>query len=198
MEVFLAADIFLSQIVSATSSSSGFEAIVENYMSLLGESDEAPTHGIETSENDGTNFIEPGNEEEEEDSRDENSTKNPPGRSGSVWEIEDEAETALVNNCDYLCWIGFTSHIMLLALHLFVNTVQLSAWAEGNIFLIWGTIWYIFMTFWDVGLILNLDYFYELARWKRIVPWAFSLMFACYYYIGLFTEIAKLTAGETW
>ena len=153
MDFFVAPDIFLSQLVSIGSEAdaSSFETIAESYFGLVGQSD--------TSDSDGTNFTEP-----EEDKDDNDSTKNPPRR-GSVWDMEAEAEKALMDNCDYLCWVGFTSHVILLALHIFINAVQLSAWADGSLLLLWGTLWHVFMTVWDVGLILDLAYFYELDRW---------------------------------
>uniref|UniRef100_A0A7S3HX17 Uncharacterized protein n=1 Tax=Favella ehrenbergii TaxID=182087 RepID=A0A7S3HX17_9SPIT len=87
---------------------------------------------------------------------------------------------------------------MLFAMHIFVNVVQLQGWAEGNLMLLAGTAWYVFISIWDVGLILNLRFFREIASWKRTIPWLMTFLFACYFYVGVFAEIQKIMQGETW
>ena len=64
--------------------------------------------------------------------------------------------------------------------------------------LLLGTVWYIFISIWDIGMILNLTFFYALKGWARTVPWVVAFVHATYFYIGLGFEIVKLFQGETW
>ena len=64
--------------------------------------------------------------------------------------------------------------------------------------LLFGTVWYIWISIWDIGLILNLRFFYAMASWTRILMWVLAFMYLAYYYIGLIYEFYKLFNGETW
>ena len=62
--------------------------------------------------------------------------------------------------------------------------------------LVFGSIWFIFMTVWDMGLIMKYPEFLEMSSWMRTVPFGMSIFFNTYYYIGVVSELWKLWKGQ--
>lgn len=85
-----------------------------------------------------------------------------------------------------------------LGIHLFIHVEQMYAWAEGNIMLIWGTIWFTLTSVWNVGLLLKMPELLTLPRWTRLVPFGLSIMHLSYFFSGTITEVMKVLDGETW
>lgn len=81
-------------------------------------------------------------------------------------------------------------------IHLYIYADQLEVWAHGNLLLLSGTAWFVFMMFWDMALILEYPEFLALSSWMRTVPYGLSLIFLANYYSGLAAEILKLRRGQ--
>ena len=81
-------------------------------------------------------------------------------------------------------------------LHLYTNIEQMQAWANGNFILLGGTVWFIFIGVWDMGLIMKYPEFLMMPARKRTLPFGLSIIFLSYYYTGLFAEALKLWKGH--
>ena len=70
------------------------------------------------------------------------------------------------------------------------------AWAQGNLILLAGTVWFVFMAIWDMGLIMKYPEFMMMPTTKRTLPFGMSIVFCSYYYVGVFAEVLKLWKGH--
>ena len=59
-----------------------------------------------------------------------------------------------------------------------------------------GSVWFVFIGIWDMGLIMKYPEFLEMPAWKREIPMGFSIIFNSYYYIGLGAIALKLWKGH--
>ena len=75
---------------------------------------------------------------------------------------------------------------------------QLRFWAEGNLILLSGTMWYLFITLWNTLVMLEYPEVMVLPAWTRIVPFALSIIWLSYYFSGIVVEVHKLLNGQTW
>ena len=103
-----------------------------------------------------------------------------------------------MDGCDIVCSLGVGLQFILFGFHLFINMEQLHAWADGNLFLMSGTLWFIFISVWNVGVLLNYEGLMEMADWTRLVPFCLSIMGLSYYIVGIIAELVKMTSGGTW
>ena len=71
------------------------------------------------------------------------------------------------DHCAGFCQLAYSLHLMLWMLHLFINGEQMHAWAQGNLMLLAGTCWFIFMALWDMGLILKYPEFMQMTTTKQ-------------------------------
>ena len=81
-------------------------------------------------------------------------------------------------------------------IHLYTNIDKLHAWANGNLILLAGTIWFVLIAVWDMGLILKYPEFLEMPTHQRTLPFGFALVFLAYYYTGVFALLLKFWAGH--
>lgn len=87
---------------------------------------------------------------------------------------------------------------VLMGLHLFVHGDQMHLWADGNLTLVLGTFWYLFMTLWNVLVMLEYPEVMVMASWTRIVPFGLSICWLAYYFTGMVVETYKLITGDSW
>ena len=64
--------------------------------------------------------------------------------------------------------------------------------------LIWGTAWYVFISIWNVLVMLEYPEIMVLPSWMRVLPFGVCIAFLSYYIAGIATEIIKLSNDETW
>ena len=100
------------------------------------------------------------------------------------------------DHCQGFCQFAYGLHLILWMIHLYTNIEMLHAWANGNLFLLMGTMWFILMAMWDMGLIMKYPEFLGMPTLNRTIPFGFALIFLAYYYIGVFSLIFKLKAGH--
>ena len=83
-------------------------------------------------------------------------------------------------------------------IHLFVHVELMYAWAHGNVMLLWSTIWFTFLSLWNVALLLKLPELFTLPRWTRVAPFVFSSAHLAFVLVGLGGEILDWFSGDTW
>lgn len=59
---------------------------------------------------------------------------------------------SLVDDCGWQCQLTFSLQVIYLGVHLWLYAGELHAWAEANLILIFGTIWFLFMSVWTCGV----------------------------------------------
>ena len=92
----------------------------------------------------------------------------------------------------------FYLEFLLLGMHLFVHVDQLHAWANGSLMLIFSTIWYLFISIWNILVMFEYPEVMILKPWTRIVPFALSIVWLCYYFSGMVVEVYKWMTGDSW
>ena len=103
-----------------------------------------------------------------------------------------------VTNCNSLCEMLWGANIVLAMIHLYTNADQLEGWANGNVMLLLGTVWFVFISVWNMGMIVDFPELLALPQWQRTVPFAFAAMFNSYYYTALFALVWKIRQGGNW
>ena len=97
-----------------------------------------------------------------------------------------------MQNCTSLCYLAFAGHVVAFAFHLFLNVVQMVGWAEGNLMLLTGTAWLVFISLMNMGLVLKHEDYVGLDSWQRSVPWGLSLLPVVYWWIAAVIEVTKV------
>ena len=103
-----------------------------------------------------------------------------------------------MNNCNSYCAMAVFLQFILLGIHLYVNMEQLHAWAMGNLWLLISTLWFVFISMWNLMLTIRLPEFYMLTSWKRVVPFVMASIGLFYWTAGVIFEIVKYASGDTW
>ena len=74
----------------------------------------------------------------------------------------------------------------------------MGGWAEGSLILLLATSWFLFITVWNIGLIMDDQGFLNMEMWKRTLPWGLSVTYSLYFIFGLISLIIKTNTGMTW
>jgi len=75
---------------------------------------------------------------------------------------------------------------------------MLHYWADANLLLLGSTGWYLFLSIWNLGVLIEYPEFMVLPAWTRLVPFVISAAFLSYYFSSLVVELFKIMHGETW
>ena len=59
-----------------------------------------------------------------------------------------------------------------------------------------GTVWFVLIGVWDMGLIMKYPEFFAMPTYHRTLPFGFALFFLAYYYTGVFSLLLKFWAGH--
>ena len=95
------------------------------------------------------------------------------------------------HDCDGLCTIVWGGSVMMLMLHLYIHGEQLNVWADGNLFLLGGTAFFVMVSLMNVFLAQEYPEFLMAPQWMRTVPFALCLGFVTFFYIGWTAELKK-------
>ena len=101
-------------------------------------------------------------------------------------------------HCDAKCLVTMLVNGALLGYHLFIHAEALHAWANGNLILIWSSAWFVFISIWNVLVMLEYPEVMVMAKWTRVLPFFLCIVFLSYFFAGVAIEIIKVSRGETW
>ena len=95
------------------------------------------------------------------------------------------------------CVVEMMISLLLWAWHMYQYGDFMYMWAEGSFILITGSLWFHFITVWNMAIVMKYPGFMEMDSLYRFLPFAMALMFNLYYYAGVIAWFVKLWTMDT-
>ena len=73
----------------------------------------------------------------------------------------------------------------------------MGGWAEGSLILLLATSWFLFISIWNMALIMDYEGFLNMPMWKRTLPWGISMTYSLYFVFGIIAWIIKSNTSMT-
>ena len=79
--------------------------------------------------------------------------------------------------------------------HLWTNLEVMHAWAHGNFLLLASSVGFVFISIWDMGLIMKYPEFMLMPVTHRTLPFGVCIIFITYWYTLMIAEVVKIWKG---
>ena len=101
-----------------------------------------------------------------------------------------------IHHCDAMCQIIYTVHLINIGVHLETMIERLHGWANGNLILLANTAFLLFLSTWNMGLVIEYPELLALHSDWRTVPFTVAALFLTAWYSAFMSLFIRYRDGD--